>query len=54
MGVIAVTMEYIGVSLLIVLLLCLWELEQIRKNANSIRHMIFTDWSEHHANIELD
>jgi hypothetical protein len=47
-------MDYFGVAVIAIMLIYVWELEQIRRNITSIQSMIFSEWSPKHTNIDPD
>jgi hypothetical protein len=47
-------MDYFALSVIALLVICIWELEQIRRNITSIQSMIFSEWSPKHTDIDPD
>jgi hypothetical protein len=49
-----VATDAIWIAILFILLLCLWALERIRKEVNSIKYMVSTEWSKRGGHIAPD
>ncbi len=43
-----------GLAIIFSLAICSWKLEQIRKEINSIRYMVSTEWSKRGGHLVVD